>query len=351
MRKILIMACLTVLIRSLIYCVGPPLVNLGTAENYVILATTGVSTTGTTSIIGNIGLSPAAATYITGFGLIMDPSGIFSTSSLVTGHIYASNYTNPTPSNLTTAISNMQTAYTDAAGRSNPDFTELYAGDLTGQTLIPGLYKWSSAVLISAAGVTIAGGANDVWIFQIAQDLTIADGCIITLSGGAQAKNIFWQIAGQAVLGTTSQFKGIILCQTLISMNTGATVNGRLLAQTAVTLDQNTVVQSNSITAITDSELPIQENDLVLEKNYPNPFNPSTSISFYLNDKAAVKLSVYNTKGQLIKTLVNESLNSGQHSIVWNGTDLNNMAVASGIYFYNLQSKDFSSSKKMILIK
>ena len=220
---------------------GPAPVNLGTAGNYVILAKSAVSTTGATAVVGNIGLSPAAASYITGFGLIMDPSNTFSTSSLVTGSVYAADYTEPTPTILTTAVSDMETAYTDAAGRTLPDHTELGAGDITSMTLAPGLYKWGTGVLISSAGVTLSGNTNDVWIFQIAQTLTVGSGAIVTLSGGAQAKNVFWQVAGQATLGTTSQFKGIILCQTLIEMQTGATLNGRALAQTAVTLDANSV--------------------------------------------------------------------------------------------------------------
>jgi hypothetical protein len=109
-------------------------------------------------------------------------------------------------------------------------------------TLAPGLYKWGTGVSIPI-GVTLNGGANDVWIFQIAQDLTVSNGAIVTLSGGAQAKNVFWQVAGQTTLGTTSQFKGIILSQTLIGFNTGSTLLGRALAQTAVTLDATTITK------------------------------------------------------------------------------------------------------------
>jgi hypothetical protein len=172
----------------------------------------------------------------------MDSSNTFSTSALVTGNVYAANYDSPTPTMLTTAVSDMETAYTDAAGRTNPDHTELGAGDITSMTLAPGLYKWGTGLLIGAAGVTLSGGASDVWIFQIAQDLTVGNAAIVTLSGGAQATNIFWQVAGQVTLGTTSQFKGIILCQTLIEMNTGAKLDGKALAQTAVTLDSINVV-------------------------------------------------------------------------------------------------------------
>lgn len=220
---------------------GPAPVNLGTAGNFVILAKSGVSTTGTTKVVGDIGLSPAAASFITGFALIADSTNTFSTSSLVTGKIYASNYAPTTPATMTTAVSDMQTAFTDAAGRTLPDFTELGAGNISGKTLVPGLYKWGTGVLITAAGVTLTGGANDVWIFQIAQNLTVDNSAIITLSGGAQAKNIFWQVAGQATLGTAADFKGIILSKTLISLNTGAKMNGRALAQTAVTLNATAI--------------------------------------------------------------------------------------------------------------
>ncbi len=215
---------------------GPEPLNLGTAGNYVILAKAGVSTTGTTAVVGDIGLSPAAASSLTGFSETLDATGTFSTAAQVTGKLFAADYSPPSPTQLTTAVLDMQTAYTDAAGRSLPDFTELGAGNIDGLTLVPGLYKWGTGVTVPI-GVTLSGEANDVWIFQIAQGLDLGNGAIVTLSGGAQAKNVFWQVAGQATLGTTSDFKGILLSQTLIALNTGATMTGRALAQTAVTLD------------------------------------------------------------------------------------------------------------------
>jgi hypothetical protein len=207
----------------------------------VILAKSGVSTTGTTSIVGNVGVSPINATSLTGFGLIEDASNQFSTSSMVTGKLYAADYAVPTPATMTTAISDMQTAYTNAAGRTLPAATELGAGNIGGMTLAPGLYKWGTGVIIPT-NVTLAGSANDVWIFQIGQTLTVSSGVHINLSGGAQVKNIFWQVAGQTTLGTTSVFNGNILDQTAIVLNSGATLNGRALAQTAVTLIANSVV-------------------------------------------------------------------------------------------------------------
>jgi hypothetical protein len=220
---------------------GPKPVNLGTAGGFVILTETGVTTTGTTTVVGSMGVSPIAATAMTGFGLIADGTNTFSTSSLVTEKIYAADYAPPTPTKMTTAIGDMETAFTDAAGRKSPNFIELAGGDISGQTLLPGLYKWGKGVLVTKAGVTLAGGPNDVWIFQIAGDLVVDNSAMFTLIGGAQAKNIFWQVSGKATFGTAADVKGIILSQTLISMNTGAKLSGRALAQTAVTLIANTV--------------------------------------------------------------------------------------------------------------
>ena len=226
---------------------GPSPVDLGTAGNYVILAKSSITTTGTTHIWGDIGISPGAATDMTGFDLILDGSGTFSTSALVTGHVYASDYTVPTPSTLSTAVSDMETAYTNAALVA-PDYTNQYAGDLTGQTLTAGCYVWSTGVLVSDGGsVTISGGASDVWIFQIAQTLNMGNGAAVTLSGGAQPSNIFWQVAGQVTLGTTAVMKGVILGQTAIVMNSGASLEGMALAQSAVTMIANNVYTPGTV--------------------------------------------------------------------------------------------------------
>ncbi|MCR4275869.1 MAG: ice-binding family protein [Candidatus Parcubacteria bacterium] len=223
---------------------SPSAVSLGTAGDYAILAKTGVSTTGATSVVGNIGLSPAAASYITGFDLILPAAGAYSTSALVTGKVYAPGYADPTPANLTTAVLDMQNAYTDAAGRA-ADTTELGAGNIGGLTLVSGVYKWGTGVTIPT-DVTLSGSANDIWIFEIGQNLDISSATKVVLAGGAQAKNIFWQVAGQATLGTTAVMNGNILGQTAIVMNTGAVLNGRALAQTAVTLDASTVTAPTS---------------------------------------------------------------------------------------------------------
>jgi len=220
---------------------GPAPVNLGAAGNYVILAKSAVSTVPASAITGDVGLSPAAASFITGFSLVADGTGVFSTSPQVTGQVFAADYAVPTPSNLTTAVANMQTAYTDAAGRA-ADYTELGTGNIGGLNLGPATYKWGTGVLIPT-NVTLTGGPDDVWIFQVAQNITMGSGVRIILAGGALPKNIFWQSFGAVSLGTTAHFEGVLLSQTSITLATGASANGRLLAQTAVSLDQNTVTK------------------------------------------------------------------------------------------------------------
>jgi hypothetical protein len=227
---------------------GPAPVAMGTggdsgaSASYVILAKAGISNVTGSMVTGDVGLSPAAATFITGFSLVADGTNVFSTSSSVVGKVYAANYAVPSPANLTAAIGSMESAYTDAAGRTSPDYNELGAGTISGLTLAPGLYKWSTTVTLPT-DVTISGGANDVWIFQISGDLTTSAATRIVLSGGALARNIFWQVAGQATFGTTSHFEGSILSKTAITLKTGASLTGRAMAQTQVSLDNNVITK------------------------------------------------------------------------------------------------------------
>ena len=212
-------------------------VNLGAAGTFAILSQSGITNVPTSAIVGNVGTSP-----ITGAALLL-------TCAEVSGKIYTVDAAGPLPCvvpyasyPLDSAVGDMGFAYDDAAGRVAPDFTELGAGEIGGLTLAPGLYKWGTGLLIST-DVTLSGGPNDVWIFQVAGTLNQANATRVTLAGGALPKNIFWAVAGAVTIGTTAHFEGVVLAKTMIAVNTGASVNGRLLAQTAVTLQMNAVTQ------------------------------------------------------------------------------------------------------------
>ena len=211
-------------------------VNLGAAGTFAILSKTGVTNVYASAVTGDVGSSP-----ITGAAILV-------TCTEVVGTIFSVDAAGPLPCAvnaapfLTSAVLDMEAAYLDAEGRSSPDFTEVGAGEIGGMTLPPGLYKWGTGVMITT-DVTLTGGPNDIFIFQIAGTLTQANGARVTLTGGAQAKNIFWQVADVVAIGTTAHFEGIVLAKTMVAVQTGASVQGRLLAQTAVTLQMNAVTQ------------------------------------------------------------------------------------------------------------
>ncbi|OIR05618.1 putative glycoside hydrolase [mine drainage metagenome] len=248
---------------------GTSCVPLGGADNFSILAQTMITDAGASSITGNIGVSPAAGSTMT-----------VACASMLTGKVYqvddtfadaacslsgtASGGANKTI--VDTAVANALTAYNDAAGRTVPAPTvELGAGNISGMTLTPGIYKWSTSVLIYAnnpnnigggdtTGVTLdctAGGSTSVFIFQIAaaQTLTLGQSgtaptggpANINLKGGCLASNIFWQVGGDVTILPNSVFNGNILTATQVVMQSGAVVHGRALAQTAVTLISNAV--------------------------------------------------------------------------------------------------------------
>ena len=215
---------------------GPVPVSLGIAGTFAILSSTGITDVYASAIVGDVGTSP-----ITGAALLL-------TCGEVSGKVFVVDAAGPLPcattdpAFLTAAVGDMGFAYDDAAGRLGPDFTEVGAGEIGGLTLEPGLYKWGTGLLITT-DVTLSGGPDDVWIFQVAGTLNQANGKRVTLAGGALAKNIFWQVAGAVTIGTTAHFEGVVLAKTMIAVNTGATVTGRLLAQTAVTLQMNAVTQ------------------------------------------------------------------------------------------------------------
>jgi hypothetical protein len=218
-----------------------PATALATTGAYVIMAKTGVSNVTGSSILGNIAVSPAAASYITGFGLTADATNTFSTSSSVTGKIYAADYAPPTPALLTSAFGDMETTYTELAGRP-AGVTELASGSIGSLTITPGVYKWSSSVAINT-DVTLSGSSTGIWVFQVAGDVTIATAMSVILGGQAQAKNIYWQVAGQLTTGANAHFQGQIYSKTAITFGNLATLNGRAFAQSRVNLDNNTITQ------------------------------------------------------------------------------------------------------------
>jgi hypothetical protein len=224
-------------------------VDLGTAGDYAILTKTGISTVPTSAITGNIAVSPIAATAITGFVLMLDSGTQFSTSTQVVGKATAASYGGAAATLLTTAVSNMETAYTDAAGRLNPDAarinlgTGLLGGSLPGgptTPLTPGVYTFGTDVSISG---NLHFNGDGVYIIQIAGSLIQAAGYNVILEGGALAKNIFWQVAGHVEVGANAHMEGIILGKTAVTFVTESSLNGRILAQTACVLQKATITQ------------------------------------------------------------------------------------------------------------
>jgi len=205
---------------------NPVFVNLGTAKDFAILAGSGITVTGPTTITGNIGTFPT--TTITGFGNV------------------TLNGTNNAGNAVTQLAKNdLVTAYNDAAGRSS---NVTYGGgfDLVGHTLTSGVYTDSSSLFLSGTLTLDAqGDPSAVWIFQTGSTLITTSNSTIDLIGGAQACHVFWQVGTSATLGTGTDFAGNVLAMTSITLNTGATVDGRLLALNgAITLDNNTITRS-----------------------------------------------------------------------------------------------------------
>ena len=209
------------------------LVDLGGAGHFVILTETGITDVPASDVTGNVGVSP-----ITG-------AADHLTCPEVHGKIYSVDNAGPPPCNikapnkLTNAVHDMETAYTDAAGRPARHIN-IGGGDIGGLTLRPGVYRWDTDVRVPT-DARLKGGSHDVWIFQVSKSLIVAAGKHIQLRGHAQSQKVFWQIAGHVSLGANSHIEGIILCKTAIDMKTGASINGRLLAQTAATLEMNSV--------------------------------------------------------------------------------------------------------------
>lgn len=312
-------------------------VNLGAASEFVVLGGSLVSNIPGSNITGNIGLSPAAGSNITGIG-----------PTEITGTIYTVDATGPAGSveaatKLTTAQGDLTIAYNDAAGRipvPSGTFLNPGSGDIGGMTLVPGLYKFTSGVSVSITGsdVTLSGSATDVWIFQIATTLTVGNGIHVVLAGGAKASNVFWQVGTSASLGTTSVFKGTIMADQSIVLNTGASVEGRLLARiAAVTLASNTLVMP------TDNTMAIQS------ANNPLRFESSKSaISYHIESAGDVSLKVFNAAGIEVATLFSGFQEVGSYTLSLNPSNTSRMD-AGGVYYVTLKSNGMETTQRLTL--
>lgn len=317
-------------------------VNLGAAGDFAILAGSLVSNVPTSAVTGNIGLSPASGANITGFG-----------GAEVTGVIYTVDATGPAGSvesatMLLAAKGDITTAYNDAAGRTpvpEGPFLNPGSGDIGGMTIVPGLYKFTSSLSITGSDVTLSGSDTDVWIFQIASELLVGEGIQVILAGGALPANIFWQVGTSATLGTTCIFQGNIIADQSVSLGTGATLNGRALANSgAVTIESSTVTRPGLVTAVENNDIvPTAYN---LSQNYPNPFNPTTMINYEIPTGNHVTLTVFDVLGREVSVLVNEMQNAGSHKISWDAK-----GFPSGLYIYQLKAGSFVSMKQMLFLK
>jgi type VI secretion system secreted protein VgrG len=232
---------LVALIIPAISNAAQPTVNLGSTSNFAVLAGSGITNTGPTTVSGTAGGDMGS-----------DPTPAFTGDTLVTTN--GTKYTAPSAV-VTAAKVALVTAYDDAAGRT-PATT--VSADLGGQTLVPGVYNSTAALALT--GTLTLDGQNDpdaVFIFQAGSTLTTASSSNVALINGAQACHVFWQVGSSATLGTNSNFTGHVLALTSITATTGATINGQLLARNgAVTLDTNTITNDVCAAVVTPTPTP-----------------------------------------------------------------------------------------------
>jgi hypothetical protein len=223
-------------------------VDLGDAANYAILTKTGISTVPTSAITGDIGVSPIAATAITGFSLTLDSTTQFAKSTQVSLKVKAASYGGDVATALISAVSAMETAFTDAYDRTNTDLARINLGAGTlgspaSNQLTPGVYTFDGDVLISNDITFMAVDSKEIFIIQIAGDLILNAGLTVSLDGEALAKNIFWQVSGKVKVMKGAHMEGILLVKTDVLFVTGSSLNGRVLAQTACNLQSATITQ------------------------------------------------------------------------------------------------------------
>jgi hypothetical protein len=228
-------------------------IDLGSASNFTILGKNSVSVSGLNRIIGNVGLSPSSSNYVSGLGLVVPTNSNFSYSGQSLGEVYTADYGGGTTTDLNKAVNDMQNAYTNAMNRA-PTTTELGGGNIGGLTIAPGVYKWNGSVSVSS-DVTLNGYSDSVWIFQIGQNLTVNSPAKVMLSGGAQARNVFWVVSGQTTLGNSSVVNGNVLGQNSIALDNSAVIYGRALTGTTVTLQSSSVIAPGYIESSTPNNM------------------------------------------------------------------------------------------------
>jgi hypothetical protein len=310
-------------------------INLGSAANFVVLAGSLISNIPTSAITGNVGLSPAAGSAITGLSQIE-----------VTGIVYTTDASGPAgsvpdASGLTTAKGDLTIAYNNAAGRTPVPvgpFLNPGSGNIAGLTLVPGLYKFTSSLSITGSNVTLSGSDTSVWIFQIATDLNVGSGAQVILAGGAKARNIFWQVGTSAVLGTTSVTKGTILADQSISLATGAVLEGRALARIAsVTLASNTITKPAIATSIASSS--------GNSRNGLLQTHTDRAIAFTVPKDGIATLKLYNTNGTEVSVLFQGTASAGR----MNNVSLLPENLSRGLYFSKLESGGEVFVSRMLL--
>lgn len=314
--------CLVALVPGSIWATTP--VNLGTAYSFAVLAGSTITNTGPTILYGDLGLSPGTA--VTGF-----PPG------LVIGAQYIAD-----PVALQAKV-DLVTAYDDAAGRG-PSTT--IPPELGGSVLVPGVYNSATGAFGITGTLTLdaLNDANAVFVFQMESTLITATGSDVVFVNRAQACNVYWQVGSSATLGTNSNFLGTILALTSISLTTGATMEGRVLARNgAVTFDSNLVTMAICEETVGADDVPTS---MELAPAYPNPFNPSTTIEFTLEQTDQVRLLVHNMRGQQVAVLVDGLVARGNHVVDFQAANL-----PSGIYTYTLMAGDVQRTKSFTLLK
>ncbi len=316
-------------------------VNLRSTAQFAVLAGSLISNIPGSAITGDIGLSPAGGSMITGFG-----------PNEVTGSIFTVDATGPAgsitaASELTTAQGDLTLAYNDAAGRTpipSGPFLNPGSGNMGGMTLEAGLYKFTSDASIDGSDLTLTGTATDVWIFQIASELVVGNGIKIILAGGALPANIFWQVGTSATLGTTSVFKGTIMADQSISMNTGATLDGRALASiAAVTLASSTITRPGLTSTIVNQKRAATDFSFLVSQDN---LNGAATLSFTAPHKGKAVLTLKNMRGQEIAKLFDGDIEAGKTTQVLFRTE----GLSKGIHFSSLALNGIPHMTRKILI-